>query len=71
MFFLHLAGSTTDFRESPFEQIEQAFGRWNDVERGWNGPTFLKIGDPQLASGKLPFDISFFLETEQDTKPGS
>ena len=46
----------------PTAEVVKCLRCWNDVERRRNSSSFLKVGNPQFASGKLPFCIGFFLK---------
>lgn len=45
----------------PLRRIPQRFRGWDYVERRRNCSAFFEVANPQLAPGKLPFDIGPFL----------
>ena len=57
----HLGGLPETSAADPPEDVVDGLWSRDDVERWRNSSTFFKIGDPELAPGKLPFYISFFL----------
>ena len=61
MLLLDLVCTAAQPHVDPPEAVEDALGSGNDVERGRDGPALLEVGDPQLASSELPFDVGLFL----------
>ena len=64
--FLHHLGRMLQlqgrhFVADPFENVVDWLWGWNNVERWWDRSTVFKIGNPELASCKLPFSIRLFL----------
>lgn len=42
-------------------QVVEGLRAGNQVERGRESPTLIKVGEPQLCTGKLPLNVSIFL----------
>lgn len=45
-------------------------GLWagNQVEGGGQGAALVKVGEPQLGSGKLPLDVGILLQRQTDRR---
>ena len=61
-----LACPSAHLLEGPLEQVEDALGRGDDVERGRDRPALLEVRDPKLRARELPFDVGLFLEKEKN-----
>lgn len=61
MFLLSRFGLTAEFLVEPMEEVVDALGSSDDVERRWTSSALLKEADPQFASRELPFHICAFL----------
>ena len=61
MLLLDLVRSATKSLVDPPEAVEHRFGGGDDVERGRDGTALFKVGDPEFASCKFPFNIGLFL----------
>lgn len=48
------------------DQVVEGLWAGNQVEGGGQGAAFVKVGEPQLGSGKLPLHISILLQTGTD-----
>lgn len=46
----------------PAHEIPEWFGAGDDVERGWQSASFLKVTHPQLCPGKLPLNVCMILK---------
>ena len=65
----YLACPSAHLLEGPLEQVEDALGRGDDVEGGRDRAALLKVRDPKLAAGKLPFDVGLFLQKKHNNCP--
>ena len=68
MFLLDSVSSAAEPEIDPPEAVEDALRSRDDVEGRRDGPALLEVGDPQLAPGKLPLDVSLFLLEKQKQK---
>ncbi len=54
-------GPAAHLVDDPLEEVVDALGRGDDVERRRHGPSLLEVGYPQLGAGELPLDVGLLL----------
>lgn len=52
------------------DQVVEGFGAGNQIKRGRQGPTLVKVGQPQLGAGKLPLHVCILLRGQANTDAG-